>query len=584
MSEMFLKATSAVLLTIALVLGARGAEAGHAVARPDLVARVAAGELTEARASWWGFDPEDATAALQAAIRSGAKKLVVDKMPAPWTVRPIVGVSDQEIVFADGVEVRAKKGAFKGIADCLFTYDWCTNVVLRGEGAALLRMNRGDYTNATLYAPSEWRNGIRLCSCRNVTVENLTVAETGGDGVYVGRRAPGGPCADIVLRKLVCERNCRQGLSITCAENVLVEGCTFRLTSGRSPQSGVDIEPNRNTDVLKNIVLRDCTSVDNDGCGFEVMIFHLDRSSEPVSIRFENCRSSGNRRKYRFTRPTNFVRSFSGRYEFVNCSIAEMDHAPVSFTMDGSLPRDAAGREIPIVDADAARLSRATPVDTAPGRSVKTSSLAFRGKTRLWFYAGRPGAVVLKGVLSKAGGGAKAAGKPLKATVASADGRWKADLTEARDELGAGTFSMAVPAVGFYSFDFHSGSLKWTFTETTVPLAATGGRGAREPALNGVAGDAWFWVPAGTASFAFIPAGGGDSERVAAKLFSPDGSRAWSVDNVGYSSLFVSERPASGLWRIRADRPSTGVLDDFSLDVIGAPLCLFLSPEKYWKW
>ncbi len=573
-----------VSLACALAAVAQAEAAEPAGARPDLVARVTAGELKEARASWWGYDPDDATKALQAAVRSGVKKLIVDKMPAPWTVRPIRGVSDQEIVFADGVEVRAKKGAFKGISECLFTYDWCTNVVLRGEGAALLRMNRGDYTNATLYAPSEWRNGIRLCSCRNVTVENLTIAETGGDGVYVGWRAPGGPCTDIVLRNLVCERNCRQGLSITCAENVLVEGCTFRQTSGRSPQSGVDIEPNRNTDVLKNIVLKDCTSVDNDGCGFEVMIFHLDRSSEPVSIRFENCRSSGNRRKYRFTRPTNFVRSFWGRYEFVNCHIAEMGHDPVSFTMDGSLPKDAAGREIPIVDADAARLARATPVDTAPGKSVRTSTLAFRGKTRLWFYAGRPGPVVLKGVLSKAGGGARSAGKPLKATVTSADGRWKAALTEARDEKGEGTFSTEVPAAGFYSFDFHSGSLKWAFTETTVPLAATAGRGVREPGLNGVAGDAWFWVPAGTASLAFIPAGGGDSERVAAGLFAPDGARAWSVDNVGYSSLFVSERPASGLWRIRADRPSTGVLDDFSLDVLGVPLCLFLSPEKYWKW
>ena len=36
--------------------------------RPDLVAQVENGELQEAGASWWGFDPADATDALQAAM------------------------------------------------------------------------------------------------------------------------------------------------------------------------------------------------------------------------------------------------------------------------------------------------------------------------------------------------------------------------------------------------------------------------------------------------------------------------------------------------------------------------------------
>ncbi len=47
-------------------------------ARPDLVAKVASGELKEARASWWGFDKDDSTAYLQAAITSGVERLVVE--------------------------------------------------------------------------------------------------------------------------------------------------------------------------------------------------------------------------------------------------------------------------------------------------------------------------------------------------------------------------------------------------------------------------------------------------------------------------------------------------------------------------
>ena len=48
-----------------------------------------AGELTEAQASWWGFDPDDATASLQAAINSGVPRLIVEDMGAPWVVGPI---------------------------------------------------------------------------------------------------------------------------------------------------------------------------------------------------------------------------------------------------------------------------------------------------------------------------------------------------------------------------------------------------------------------------------------------------------------------------------------------------------------
>ncbi|MBM3501031.1 MAG: hypothetical protein FJX74_20455, partial [Armatimonadetes bacterium] len=47
---------------------------------------VKAGAEKVAHASWWGFSPEDATAILQAAIDSGAEKLIVEDMGSPWIV------------------------------------------------------------------------------------------------------------------------------------------------------------------------------------------------------------------------------------------------------------------------------------------------------------------------------------------------------------------------------------------------------------------------------------------------------------------------------------------------------------------
>ena len=47
---------------------------------------VRAGRCKVARAAWWGFHPEESTRALQAAIDSGAKKVIVEKMDGPWII------------------------------------------------------------------------------------------------------------------------------------------------------------------------------------------------------------------------------------------------------------------------------------------------------------------------------------------------------------------------------------------------------------------------------------------------------------------------------------------------------------------
>ena len=72
----------------------------------------ASGEATggEAVASRWGFEAEDSTACLQAALDSGARTVRVDNAGSDWIVGPIAVPSDIEIVFADGVVVRMIHG------------------------------------------------------------------------------------------------------------------------------------------------------------------------------------------------------------------------------------------------------------------------------------------------------------------------------------------------------------------------------------------------------------------------------------------------------------------------------------------
>jgi hypothetical protein len=89
-------------LTVVVALLALVAGAASAQVNQEMIGKVAAGEITEAHASWWGFNEEDSTEALQAAINSGARKLIVENMGKPWVVTPIRCAGDQEIVFEEG--------------------------------------------------------------------------------------------------------------------------------------------------------------------------------------------------------------------------------------------------------------------------------------------------------------------------------------------------------------------------------------------------------------------------------------------------------------------------------------------------
>lgn len=91
-----------------------------------------AGKTDVAHAAWWGFDQEDATAALQAAINSGAKKVIVEKMSSPWIVKPLNLASNQEIVFQEGVVLLAKKGEFKPRTASLLNASLKQNIRLTG--------------------------------------------------------------------------------------------------------------------------------------------------------------------------------------------------------------------------------------------------------------------------------------------------------------------------------------------------------------------------------------------------------------------------------------------------------------------
>ena len=291
------------------------------------ISMVRSGQIQEAQASWWGFDPEDATEYLQAAIDSGVKRLIIDNTGHPWVVRPIsLSSNDQTIFFQSGVEVVAKRGAFQSRSDCLFVAREKENVTLIGYGATL-RMHRDDYDDSEQYQKGEWRHVLSILSCSNFNVYGLTLAESGGDGIYLGKSGDGLTNKNIHIKDVHCDKNYRQGISVITAENLLIEDTVMSNTVGTPPESGIDFEPNSPDERLVNVIVRNCLTENNAGDGYQVALFHLYESSEPVSIRFENCRSFEDIRSVRVLTSNESGKTVLGSVEFVDCSFESSKHA-----------------------------------------------------------------------------------------------------------------------------------------------------------------------------------------------------------------------------------------------------------------
>ncbi|MBN2447247.1 MAG: right-handed parallel beta-helix repeat-containing protein [Phycisphaerae bacterium] len=245
----------------------------------------------QVRLSW----AEDATLPLQDAISRGEREIVVPYEGKPWVIRPVQLRSDLTILFEPGVVVEAKAGEFRGIADSLMTGRGVNHVTLRGYGATL-RMRKADYAKSD-YKPSQWRHCLVFNNgSTNITIEGLTLASSGGDGIYIGANSKTHPpCRNVVIRNVVCDDNFRQGISVTSVDGLLIENCILKNTSGSNPQAGIDIEPNLPHNIIRNVVVRNCQALDNAGSGLLVGVSHLEAESQPVSILFENClvRNSG---------------------------------------------------------------------------------------------------------------------------------------------------------------------------------------------------------------------------------------------------------------------------------------------------
>ena len=149
---------------------------------------------------------------------------------------------------------------------------------------------RGDRARH-LGSTGEWGHGLTVRGASRVSIHDMRISDCWGDGISIGSNPsrPGRPVApseDVVVSRVTCTNNRRQGLTIGRSRRVQVLDSEFSHTAGTPPAAGIDIEPDSgdppdNTGARDVLILR-CRVHDNHGPG--IQIFKRARG-----VRIEQC-------------------------------------------------------------------------------------------------------------------------------------------------------------------------------------------------------------------------------------------------------------------------------------------------------
>lgn len=225
----------------------------------------------------------DATAAMQALVNAATAAGVSASIPdGDYLIDPDAGVilaTGTRLILGPRTRLIATPSR-KGSYSVLKVYD-AHNVSISGGSIVGERYHHLGHVG-------EWGMGVDIRGSDNVTVSNTTVSNCWGDGFYIGTGIKNKqPCQNITLDHVTATENRRQGLSIVACNGAKILSSTFQKTSGTSPASGIDIEPDHPSTPVQNVIISDCRLFDNAGAG-------IDTRNYTDNITIENCTISGN--------------------------------------------------------------------------------------------------------------------------------------------------------------------------------------------------------------------------------------------------------------------------------------------------
>jgi hypothetical protein len=245
--------------------------------------RVNEGYFTVKQFGAKGDGTTDDTTAIQNALTASSGTTLY--FPAgTYQVFPLTVPSNSRIIFSGDATLRAIAGytTFQR----LLTLYRASNIVIEGNGG-VIQMLKSEYTSG------EFRHGVYIGGCTNVVINSLVVKDTGGDGFYIGPGATNLENSNLItLNNCVSDNARRNGLSITAAYDVWINGGEYKNTIGTQPGFGIDLEPNTSDNELYNINISNVSTSNNEHGSIQFVFgAHGATAAKNTSVNVTNCYS-----------------------------------------------------------------------------------------------------------------------------------------------------------------------------------------------------------------------------------------------------------------------------------------------------
>lgn len=145
----------------------------------------------------------------------------------------------------------------------------------------------------------EWGHCLHIANSSNIHIKDIILKNAWGDGLYINN------VTNITTQNILCDNNRRQGISIIKVNGYHSLNDKIINTNGTSPESAIDIEPNSATDYIKNVIIENLYTENNNGNGVTVYLPRLNNTSDPVSVKILNHHDKGSTTGERIAVPYN---------------------------------------------------------------------------------------------------------------------------------------------------------------------------------------------------------------------------------------------------------------------------------------
>lgn len=108
----------------------------------------------------------------------------------------------------------------------------------------------------------EWGMGILIKNAHNIKIINPQISKCWGDGIYIGADDIK-VSSNILIENALLDSNRRNAISIISGNNVVIKNSLMANTIGTPPNFGIDLEPNNNSNILKDIKLSNNSTYNN---------------------------------------------------------------------------------------------------------------------------------------------------------------------------------------------------------------------------------------------------------------------------------------------------------------------------------